>query len=69
MSSAIKVVKRKDRGMVASSCNADALSVAHSSKSEIVQTVKTWINEARERRQAETQLALQLMRGPKFRES
>ena len=62
MSSAIKVVKRKDREAAVASSGA-ASSVEQSGGREIVQTVKTWIAEARDRRQAEADLAIQLMRG------
>ncbi len=55
--------------MVHSSGTSDEMSVTQSSKSEIVRTVKTWIVESRERRQAEAELALQFIRGPEFRES
>jgi hypothetical protein len=69
MSSAIKVVKRKDRGAAVSSSDGKALSVERSGKSEIVQTVKNWVNESRQRRHAEAELALQFIRGCAFRQS
>lgn len=63
MRSAIKVVKRKDRQAVFASCSADTPSVKQGGRREIVRTVKSWIAEARDRRRAEADLALQLMRG------
>src|SRR5262245_32955760 len=63
MSSAIKVVKRKDREAIVESRSTDASSAEQIGKREIVQTVKTWIAETRDRRQAERDLALQFMRG------
>jgi outer membrane protein TolC len=63
MRSAIKVVKRKDRQAVFASCSADTPSVKNRGRREIVEAVKSWIAEARDRRQAEADLAFQLMRG------
>ena len=62
-SSAIKVVKRKDREAAARLCTADVSSAERSSTLEIVQTVKSWMAETRLRRQTEAKLAIQFMRG------
>ena len=66
MGSAIKIVKRKDRREAVSPSMGTG---ERSGKSEIVQTVKNWISESRNRRHAEAELALQFMRGPEFRQS
>jgi len=66
MSAAIKVVKRKDRGAAVSPSSETA---ERSGKSEIVQTVKNWINESRQRRHTEAELALQFIRGFEFHRS
>src|SRR5215471_20034810 len=63
MSSAIKIVKRKDREVVVVSDGAVSLSVEQGGRREIVRTVKTWIIESRERRQAEAKLSFQFIRG------
>src|SRR5262245_52899813 len=61
-SSAIKIVKRKDRESSAQVCTPDASSEERSGQREIVRTVKTWMAESRKRRQEEAKLALQFMR-------
>jgi outer membrane protein TolC len=62
MNSAIKVVKRKDRETRAPSPAVDASSGEGRGIPDIVQTVKSWIVEARDRRQAEAQRVLRSFR-------
>jgi outer membrane protein TolC len=63
MSSAIKVVKRKDREPSTPSCTANASSVGRRGRCEIVRTVKTWMAESRDLKQAQAKLAFQFTRG------
>jgi hypothetical protein len=63
MSSAIQVVKRKDREPSTPSCTANASSVGRLGSREIVRTVKTWMDESRDLKQAEAKLAFQFIRG------
>ena len=63
MSSAIKVVKRKDWEASAPSRAAGASSVEECGTGEFVRSVKTWVAESRGNRQAEAKLALQFIRG------
>src|ERR1700752_565614 len=60
-SSAIKIVKRKDREAAARLCTADASSEEKSGTREIVRTAKTWMTESRIRRQEEAQMAIQFI--------
>src|SRR5262249_1378920 len=62
-SSAIKVVKCKDREASARLCTPNASSAEGSGRRETVRTVKAWMAEARIRRQTEAKLALQFIRG------
>jgi outer membrane protein TolC len=63
MSSAIKVVKRKDREPSPPACAVGTTGIENCSKGEIVRRVKTWVAESRSSRQAEAKLALQFLRG------
>ena len=63
MSSAIKVVKRKDWEASAPSRAAGVSSVEECGTGEFVRSVKTWVAESRGSRQVETKLALQFIRG------
>jgi len=63
MSSAIKVVKRKDWEASAPSRAAGASSVEECGTAEFVRGVKTWVAESRGSRQAEAKLAVQFIRG------
>src|ERR1051325_7992252 len=63
MSSAIKVVKRDQRKAAAPGQIAQDSSGDRQNSREIVNTVKSWIAESRDRRRAEAQLALQFVQG------
>ena len=62
MSAVIRIIKRADKAD-ADTAPAAVESRLRSANSEIVSTVKYWIAESRERRQAQAKLAVQFIRG------
>src|ERR1700759_5517926 len=62
MNSVIRIVKRGERAVANTSRPAAASTPAQSGASPIVRTLKDWIEESRERRRAEADYALGLIR-------
>jgi outer membrane protein TolC len=65
MSAVIRIVKRKEREEMARA-EEESLAPSKPDPSSIVNTVKTWIEASRERRQAELDLAIEFRRGHSF---